>query len=32
MSLTNLGKVLPVLMSGAVKCGRGFAGLFMTRV
>ena len=32
MSLTNMGKVLPVLMSEAVKCGRGFAGLFMRRV
>ena len=32
MSLTNMGKVLPVLMSGAVKFGRGFAGLFMRRV
>ena len=31
-SLTNMGKVLPVLMSEAVKCGRGFAGLFMRRV
>ena len=32
MSLTNMGRVLPVLMSEAVKCGRGFAGLFMRRV
>ena len=32
MSLTNMGKVLPVLMSEAVKCGRGFAGLFMRGV
>ena len=27
-----MGKILPVLMSGAVKCGRGFARLFMRRV
>ena len=32
MSLTNMGKVLPVLMSGAVKCGRSFAGFFMRTV
>ena len=32
VSLTNMGKVLPVLMSEAVKCGRGFTGLFMRRV
>ena len=32
MGLMNIGKVLPVLISGAVKCGRGFAGLFMRRV
>lgn len=30
-SLTNMGKVLPVLMSGVVKCGRGFAGLFLRK-
>ena len=32
MSLMNMGKVLPALMSEAVKSGRGFAGLFMRRV
>ena len=32
MSLSNMGKVFPLLMSEAVKCGRGFAGLFMRRV
>ena len=32
MSLTNMGRVLQVLMSGAVKCGRGLAGLFKRRV
>jgi len=32
MSLTNMGKVLPVLMSGVVKFGRGFAGMSMRRV
>ena len=32
MSLTNMGKVLPVLMSEAVKCGQGFARLLMKRV
>ena len=30
-SLTNLGKVLPVLMSEAVKCGRDLAGLFIRK-
>ena len=29
MSFTNVGKVLPVLMSEADRCGRGFASLFM---
>ena len=32
MSLTNMGKVLAAFMSEAVKCGQGFAGLFMGRV
>ena len=29
MSFTNMGKVLPVLVSETDKCGRGFAILLM---
>ena len=32
MSFTNVGKVLPVLVSEADKCGRGFAILLRNEV